>query len=53
LDFKKWNVRILTEFVWLRMGSSGGLIWKLWTNCAFGLYPSSGVSKNKIEELKI
>jgi hypothetical protein len=25
-----------------------------WTNCAFGLYPSSGVSKtNKIEELKI
>jgi hypothetical protein len=24
------------------------------TNCAFGLYPSSGVSKtNKIEELKI
>jgi hypothetical protein len=25
-----------------------------WTNCAFGLYPSSGVSRtNKIEELKI
>jgi hypothetical protein len=22
-------------------------IWKYWTNCAFGLYPSSGVSKNK------
>jgi hypothetical protein len=29
-------------------------IWYDWTNCALGLYPSSGVSRtNKIEELKI